>query len=99
MVGGFEDDAASWISIVHDEVPWNTPGGDYDATELGSFSTTIADATHMEYTVAVTDAVKHWVDKPQRELRGHPGPGRIPGRLHRLFRLKGQRSIRAVYQC
>jgi len=65
---GFEDDAASWISIVHDEVPWNTPSGDYDATELGSFSTTIADATHMEYTVAVTDAVKHWVDNPSENF-------------------------------
>ena len=65
---GFEDDAASWISIVHDEVPWNTPGGDYDATELGSFSTAIDDPTHTEYTVPVTGAVKHWVDNPSENF-------------------------------
>jgi hypothetical protein len=65
---GFEEDATSWISIVHTETPWNTPGGDYDSTALGSFSTTIADATHMEYTVSVTGAVKHWVDNPSENF-------------------------------
>jgi hypothetical protein len=56
------DDATSWNYVIHDEVPWTTPGGDFDPTELGSFSTTAGDPTHTEYAVPITAAVKHWFD-------------------------------------
>ena len=56
------DDATTWNNVIHDEVPWTTPGGDFDPGAVGSFSTTTADPTHTEYTVPITDAVKHWFD-------------------------------------
>jgi choice-of-anchor B domain-containing protein len=56
------DDATTWNNVIHDEVPWTTPGGDFDLAELGSFTTTTNDPTHTEYTVPITDAVQHWFD-------------------------------------
>ena len=59
-----EDGSTSWNSVRHNELLWNTPGGDYDPTPLGTLTTTIGDPAHTEYTVEITDAAKHWMNYP-----------------------------------
>ena len=56
--------STSFNSVRHGDLAWNTPGGDYDATELGSWTTTAGDVDGTEYTVSITGAVRHWIDNP-----------------------------------
>ena len=56
--------STTFNSVRQGEVDWNNPGGDYDATELGSWTTTAGDVDGTEYTVSITGAVRHWIDNP-----------------------------------
>ena len=66
---GTEAGATSWNSLFHGSTAWSTPGGDYDATSLGSLTMPEADPAVLghvnpERMVTITDAVKHWFDNP-----------------------------------
>ena len=66
----FVDGATTWNNVLHGGTatpsvggtPWTTPGGDFDPTEVSSFSMVADPPAHTEHTVDITGAVKHWFD-------------------------------------